>query len=277
MKRVAVITDISGLGNCSGSTDIAVLSVMGIECCLIPTVVLSAQTGFKESYATVIDNSLSSIFSSLQKISPQIDAILVGLKKKKNQTECILSVVKDYSEKGISIITDPIIGDGGKRFNFVTDDMLYDIRKTVENSTIITPNVTEFCLLTETDYCALNDKNDKEKYDFLAQGCTTFFDKGVRSVLITGIELSNGKLSNLIVSRDGYSFCQTERYGGSYSGTGDLFTALVCGHIVNGLNIEEAVKKATCFVTRVLSECASDISDRNYGIHYQKYLRELTE
>ena len=66
MKRVAVITDISGLGNCSGSTDIAVLSVMGIECCLIPTVVLSAQTGFKESYATVIDNSLSSIFSSLQ-------------------------------------------------------------------------------------------------------------------------------------------------------------------------------------------------------------------
>ena len=70
-----------------------------------------------------------------------------------------------------------------------------------------------------TDY--YNDKNDKEKYDFLAQGCTTFFDKGVRSVLITGIELSNGKLSNLIVSRDGYSFCQTERYGGSYSGTGD--------------------------------------------------------
>ena len=180
MKRVAVITDISGLGNCSGSTDIAVLSVMGIECCLI--------------------------------ISPQIDAILVGFMINKNQTECILSVVKDYSEKGISIITDPIIGDGGKRFNFVTDDMLYDIRKTVENSTIITPNVTEFCLLTETDYCALNDKNDKEKYDFLAQGCTTFFDKGVRSVLITGIELSNGKLSNLIVSRDGYSFCQTERY-----------------------------------------------------------------
>ena len=277
MKRVAVVTDISGLGNCSGSTDIAVLSAMGLECCMIPTAVLSAQTGFTDSYANVSDESLESLFSSLKKISPRIDAVLAGFMMNKKQTECVLPFIKEYSDKGTVIITDPIIGDRGKKFDFVTEEMLKDIRKIAENSAVITPNVTEFCLLTGADYSALNDKNDTEKYDFLTQNCKPLFDKKVQNVIITGIELSNGKLSNLTVDRYGYSLCETERYGTSYSGTGDLFTAIVCGNIVRGLSIGEAVRKAAYFVSRVLRECMGEISDRNYGIPYQKYLRELTE
>ena len=45
-QRVAAINDLSGLGRCSLTVDIAVLAAMGIEACPLPTAVLTAQTGY---------------------------------------------------------------------------------------------------------------------------------------------------------------------------------------------------------------------------------------
>ena len=50
--RAAVINDLSGLGRCSLTADIAVLAAMGIEACPLPTAVLTAQTGY-EGYHSV--------------------------------------------------------------------------------------------------------------------------------------------------------------------------------------------------------------------------------
>ena len=44
--RVAAVHDLSGLGRCSLSVILPVLSVMGIQCCPLPTAVLSAHTAF---------------------------------------------------------------------------------------------------------------------------------------------------------------------------------------------------------------------------------------
>ena len=44
--RVAAINDLSGLGRCSLTADIAVLAAMGIEACPMPTAVLTSQTGY---------------------------------------------------------------------------------------------------------------------------------------------------------------------------------------------------------------------------------------
>lgn len=277
MKRVLIVTDISGLGNCSGSTDIAVLSSMGIECCMVPTVVLSAQTGFKNSYALPLDESLKGTLLSLQKLSPGIDAVIIGFLANKYQTEYVLSYIKQLVNTNTVIITDPITGDNGKRFDFISDNMFSDIRMISEKSTVITPNITEFCLLTNTDYTAVQSLCDSEKYDFLAERCAHLFDNSEKRIIITGIELVNGNISNLIIGKNRYTAVEAKRYGGSYSGTGDLFTAIVCGYIMRGMPIEYSAEKASGFVSRVLSENTIHITDRNYGIPYQTYLRELSE
>ena len=49
VKKVAVINDLSGLGKCSLTAAIPVLSVMGVQACPLPTAILSNQTGY-ESY-----------------------------------------------------------------------------------------------------------------------------------------------------------------------------------------------------------------------------------
>ena len=52
IKRVAVINDLSGLGKCSLTAAIPVISVMGVQPCPIPTAVLTNQTDY-ESYHSV--------------------------------------------------------------------------------------------------------------------------------------------------------------------------------------------------------------------------------
>ena len=45
-KKIAVINDISGYGRCSLTVAIPVLSAMGIQCCPVPTAILSNHTEF---------------------------------------------------------------------------------------------------------------------------------------------------------------------------------------------------------------------------------------
>ena len=45
LKKVAAIHDISGVGRCSLTVIIPVLSAMGVQVCPVPTAVLSAHTG----------------------------------------------------------------------------------------------------------------------------------------------------------------------------------------------------------------------------------------
>ena len=49
-KKVAVINDLSGLGRCSLTAAISVLSAMGIQTCPLPTAILSSQTEYPSYY-----------------------------------------------------------------------------------------------------------------------------------------------------------------------------------------------------------------------------------
>ena len=50
MKKIAVIQDLSGLGKCSLTAAIPVISVMGVQAVPLPTAVLSNQTGYPSYY-----------------------------------------------------------------------------------------------------------------------------------------------------------------------------------------------------------------------------------
>ena len=45
LKRIAAINDISGLGKCSLTVALPVISATGVECSVIPTALLSTHTG----------------------------------------------------------------------------------------------------------------------------------------------------------------------------------------------------------------------------------------
>ncbi len=275
MKRAAVFTDISGVGNCSGSTNISILSHMGAEVCLIPTAVLSAQTGFNDCYIYDFTENLSSYIKSIELIDVDFDAIYVGFIANSAQAKIVSDFISRFKRNSTIVFTDPIMGDNGKIHGFFTEELCSNVSRIVALSDIITPNLTELCFLTETSYDFVNSLSDKEKFEKIYLMCQKLFDNEIKTVIVTGIGCENGKIANMSADKSGYKTIITRKAGGSYSGTGDIFASIVLGSLLNGCSCYESVKKAAEFVTEVLINSYESIKDRNYGIPYQQFLSKL--
>ena len=48
LKKVAAINDLSGVGRCSLTVAIPILSALKVQCCPFPTAILSSQTDYPE-------------------------------------------------------------------------------------------------------------------------------------------------------------------------------------------------------------------------------------
>ena len=85
IKRVAVINDLSGLGKCSLTAAIPVLSVMGVQACPLPTAVLTNQTGYDSYYCTdftdKIDHYGKNVVLPWMRSVPDISAAQIRRKK----------------------------------------------------------------------------------------------------------------------------------------------------------------------------------------------------
>lgn len=66
-EKIAVLNDLSGLGKCSLTAAIPVISVMGVQACPLPTAVLSAQTGFPSYYYDDYTEHLEEIMDQWEK------------------------------------------------------------------------------------------------------------------------------------------------------------------------------------------------------------------
>ena len=78
MKKIAVLNDLSGMGKCSLTAAIPVISVMGIQACPLPTAVLSAQTGFPSYYCDDYTDRMDAIMEEWKKMDFYPDGISTG-------------------------------------------------------------------------------------------------------------------------------------------------------------------------------------------------------
>lgn len=84
-KKAVLINDLSGLGKCSLTAAIPVLSVMGIQACPMPTAVLTSQTGFKSFYCNDCTDKLDYYTSEWKKLGFQPGGIYTGFYQVKNR------------------------------------------------------------------------------------------------------------------------------------------------------------------------------------------------
>ena len=66
-------------------------------------------------------------------------------------------------------------------------------------------------------------------------------------------------------------------HGGSYSGTGDLLSAVVCASMVQGKSAAAGVEKACRFIERSLIDTVADQIPRNDGINFESHLSMLLD
>lgn len=281
MKKIALINDLSGFGKCSLTAAIPVISCLGVQACPLPTAILSAQTGFPSYYCDDYTDKMKEITKEWKKMDISFDGIYSGYLGSAAQINNVLHFLEEFQTKDTLYLADPVMGDNGHHYSIFTDNLQKGMKTLTRKANVITPNLTELCILADVDYEKLVSHSNKQ--DFFKRieevGHTLLTQaESKQTILVTGIIRSDEEqayMGNFAISEEGSFYHETHFTGKSYSGTGDLFASVIAGNLVQGHSIENAVKKAAAFLQPAIEEATNENIDRNHGVHFEKYLNLL--
>lgn len=279
-KKIAVINDLSGFGRCSLTAAISVISAMGVQPCPLPTAILSAQTGYPSYYCDSYTEKMEAIRSQWEKMDVHFDGIYTGFLADEQQAEQIFRFLDTFHTDSSFLIVDPVMGGDGKTHSLFTPGLLASLKQLCYQADIITPNLTELCLLTGADYAELRAiQNPQVLMERVQELGTSLLQGRLSHVIVTGIrytdKMKNAMVGNLSIHQGRTSLHSSPCIGGSYSGTGDLFTSCLAAGIARGDDISDLLKLAGDFLSLAIQDSIKEQVPRNDGVNYEKYLSML--
>lgn len=279
LKKVAAINDLSGAGRCSLTVAIPILSALKVQVYPLPTAVLSNQTGYPDYYIDDFTDKMDNFTYQWQHLGINFDCVYTGFLASEKQVDKILNFLRVFRKENTLLLVDPVMGDDGEVYPNFGQKLCEKIKELTFEADIITPNLTECCILTGVSYEEIMTYKDSENFlDKIAEVGKKLMTGRVKQVVITGIHYSEGEknlLVNVILDGEEVHFVKTPVTGGSYSGTGDILASIICGNVVNGKGLTEAVEVAVRFIHAAIEDTYKDKTDRNDGINFEKYLYML--
>ena len=285
MKKIAVINDLSGMGKCSLTAAIPVISVMGVQACPLPTAILSNQTGYASYFCDDYTDKMSTIMDEWEKLGFVPDGIYSGFLADAVQVDKVLEFIQRFAKKATQILIDPVMGDQGEVYSIYTEVLGRRMRELAARAHILTPNLTEALILLD------NEMYMEEMWEKLSTLSEEQYLKAVEEIglrlhheypmatsVITGVQCHKEgipQMGNLICKDGTCQWILAEKRGGSYSGTGDLFASLLSAGMVQGWPVEKSVKKAVDFLCKAIYDAVLEGKDRNDGVCFEKHLGEL--
>ncbi|MDD3031953.1 MAG: pyridoxamine kinase, partial [Atribacterota bacterium] len=144
VQRVAAIHDLSGFGRVSLAVVIPILSTMGIQVCPLPTAVLSTHTGSFKNYKFIdLTTHMTEYIAHWKEINIDFDCIYSGFLGSPQQIDIISHFIDDFAREDTLVVVDPVMGDGGKLYSSMNQNMVREMRKYIQKADLITPNYTE--------------------------------------------------------------------------------------------------------------------------------------
>lgn len=270
-KTAAVINDMSGLGRCSLTAAIPIISACNIRCCPVPTAILSNQTGYDSFYSVDFTQHMERYIDEWKKLDLHFDSILSGYLGNVKQVDIVRSFFEFYKEKNTTIIVDPVMGGNGELYPVFTEKMVGEMKKLIAMANIITPNITEACLLTGMEY-----KNGSWNDDDLRPIARALADMGPEKIIITGIDyyLDKGSISNYCLDvATGVGHIQShKKFGEKRSGTGDILASLITAYAAYDIEFTESIDAATDFIMEALEQTIDKNLDPREGICFEEIL-----
>ena len=281
-KKIAVINDLSGFGRCSLTAAISVLSAMGVSACPLPTAILTAQTEYESYYCDDYTDKMEIYRSEWLKMHQKFDGIYTGFVASEAQIGHIFNFIETFRTPETFLLVDPVMGDDGITYDIFTPALLEQMKKLALQADIITPNMTELCLLTGYDYQELTAVSDYQKLleqiQLLGENLCKL---GPSHVIVTGIQFVNDEgiksMGNLYISGNHHKLVAFPYVGGSYSGTGDLFASCLVAGVARGMDIPSIIKMAGTFLEYALTDSVNEQVPENDGVNYEKYMYILID
>ena len=269
-KKIAAINDLSGYGRCALTVTIPIISHMKIQCCPIPTSILSNHTGYEEYFFDDYSDRLPEYLSMWKKLGLAFDGIMSGFLGSKEQIGMVEDFIKEFATELTEVVIDPVMGDHGTIAGTYTEEMCIEMRRLVSLADIITPNLTEACKLSDTPY---KEKGWKKKE--LLEMADKLEAMGPEKIVITGIP--QGEFIANFVYEKGQEphFIKTYKVGDERCGTGDLFASIIAADAVNGVPFQASVKKASSFVKKCMQKSIEMEIPRKNGVCFEEIMDKL--
>lgn len=269
MKRIASIQDFSCIGSCSQTIALPVLSAMGVECAALPTALLSAHTAFDGFVSLDLTPQLPAIMAHWRAMHLRFDAVYTGYLASAEQVGLVSALLDGMDERPALTLIDPVMGDNGALYAGFSDAFPQAMRALCGRADVLTPNVTEACLLTGTAYSPVQDAAQTRRL------LERLLELGCRAAVLTGLRV-DGDMAVAALQRDGTgTLVRTSYIPEVFHGTGDLFASTCAGALVQGAPLERAVRLAADYVALTLRRTVQAPDRRWYGVNFQETLPEL--
>ena len=295
IPRLAMINDIAGFGRCSTTVSLPVISVMKVQVCPVPTSVLSNHLGFPLCHFDDYTSHMRDYLHTWKELGLSFDGLYCGFLGNEEQIDIVKEFVEMFQPP--MFLLDPVMGDHGKAYSSITEAHIRKMRELLPLADIITPNITEVCLLTDTPWKegAWTMKELSGLCQKLTELCQTDSDLslsesshdtansvtdtsrtvcGRTSIVITGIRQGNS-LVNFLWDDGVYTTVATPIAGASRPGTGDIFASILAADAVRGETLLSSVQKAANFVGLCIAGSEKAGTPVQEGVVFEKYLSAL--
>ncbi len=270
-KKVAVINDLSGYGRCSLTVAIPILSAMRIQCCPVPTAILSNHTGFPVWFFDDYTDKMISYTDKWRELGLSFDGIVTGFLGSLEQIEIVRGLLSSLSTDDTKLVVDPVTGDHGVLYPTYTEEMCEEIKALVSVADLVTPNVTEACILTGTPY-----KETGFSRKELLNLAVMLRLMGAKSVIITGAR-EGVYYTNVVLERgqNEAEFVKMKSAGEGRPGTGDVFCSVAAGAYLSGKTPLQAAEQAARFVRDCIARSEELEIPIENGVCFEELLGKL--
>ncbi len=269
-KKIASINDISGFGRCSITVSMPIVSYMKIQMCPVPTAIFSNHTAYPNYYCDDYTDRLPEYIDNWRKLDLNFQGIMSGYLGSEKQIEIVKDFIRNFATPETIVVVDPVMGDNGKTYIKFSQDHCERMKTLAESADILTPNITEACILTGKKY-----KEEGWSAKELKEMAMILNDLGPDKVVITGIRQGSYIANYVSVRGVEPKVFRTQKINRSYSGTGDIFASIIAADAVNGVDFYKSVRKASVFIKRCIKKSIEMDIPKEDGVCFEELLHTL--
>ena len=271
-KQLLLVSDIVGYGKVGALAMLPVLTYMGVPFYALPTMLVSNPFEYGKFATAETTSYISDVLPVWRQLGFAFDAIATGIIASESQARLVSAYCREQAEGGTRIYVDPVMGDEGQLYNGITPDRIKCMREMVAVAHLIYPNMTEACYLTDTPYRA-EGYTVEEMYAMIDR----LRSIGTRSVLITSaIVDGQTSVAGYNDENDRHFIIPFTEIPVHFPGTGDIFSAVLLGHLLGGEPLEQSTRKAIDTMYRLIDANRNN-TDKNSGIAVERYLSMIQE
>lgn len=270
LRRIAAIHDLSCVGKCSLTVALPVISCTGVECCCIPTAVLSTHTGEFTGYTmTPLSQDMVPIARHWKKEGVTLDGVYTGYLASPQQERQVEQVLDLLAGPQTLVVVDPVMADNGRFYANLDQTMCQAFVRLCGRAQLITPNITEAALLA-----GLPHPQAPHSRACLEQILDRLSRLGPRYIAVTGVHPEADQMGNLLLDTQTGKTALALRpvQPGVFYGTGDLFASALSALLVRGLGADKALDLATGLVADAIAISAQSSTPRRFGVAFEQAL-----